>query len=150
MFQLLPNSLNFILILSVFSMFRPGLLNGCKMLNKTWDSLQISCRMSESQHKITEDYFTYVATVIDQSSNNSSRVIRFRRPEFNISQLQPATHYSIQLHAENTIGSGPIITLLADTYSLGKDPENYLNNFEGNRFFLKYLLFLKSISELFL
>ena len=25
---------------------RPGILSGCKMLNKTWDSLHIVCRMT--------------------------------------------------------------------------------------------------------
>ena len=25
---------------------RPGILSGCKMMNKTWDSLHIVCRMT--------------------------------------------------------------------------------------------------------
>lgn len=99
---------------------RPGILNGCKMLNKTWDSLRMSCRMSESSKvPMAPDTFTYVATVVDRSTN-VSRTINFTKPEFNISQLAPATHYSIQLYAANTIGAGPAITLLADTYSLAE------------------------------
>ena len=45
---------------------RPGILSGCKMLNKTWDSLHIACRMSQTNMGLSEEQFRYVATVIDR------------------------------------------------------------------------------------
>merc|ERR1719422_2793731 len=98
---------------------RPGILSGCKMLNKTWDSLHIACRMSQTDIGLSEEQFRYVATVIDRS-NNSSKVISFGSPEFNLSKLDPGTPYSIQLFAENKIGAGPAITLLAETQKLAE------------------------------
>ena len=47
-------------------------------------------------------------------------MISFSKPEFNLSQLEPGSHYSIKLFAENKIGAGPAITLLADTHRLAE------------------------------
>ena len=37
---------NFTRNLFIFFAIRPGILSGCKMMNKTWDSLHIVCRMT--------------------------------------------------------------------------------------------------------
>ena len=46
-----------------------------------------------------------MATVIERASN-ITRVVTFPRPDFNLSKLEPGTHYSIQLFAKNKIGKG--------------------------------------------
>ena len=50
-----------------------------------------------------QDQYEYVATVIERASN-LTRVVTFPRPDFNLSKLEPGTHYSIQLFAQNKIG----------------------------------------------
>ena len=50
-----------------------------------------------------QDQYEYVATVIERASN-MTRVVTFPRPDFNLSKLEPGTHYSIQLFAQNKIG----------------------------------------------
>lgn len=52
---------------------------------------------------VAQDQYEYVATVIERASN-STRVVTFRRPDFNLSKLEPGTHYSIRLFAQNKIG----------------------------------------------
>ena len=51
----------------------------------------------------SQDQYEYVATVIERASN-MTRVVTFPRPDFNLSKLEPGTHYSIQLFAQNKIG----------------------------------------------
>ena len=50
-----------------------------------------------------QDQYEYVATVIERSSN-ATRMVTFPTPDFNLSQLEPGTNYSIQLFAQNKIG----------------------------------------------
>ena len=51
-------------------------------------------------------HLNFVLKIFFYRSNNASKVISFGRPEFNLSKLEPGTHYSIQLFAENKIGAG--------------------------------------------
>ena len=44
-----------------------------------------------------------MATVIERASN-ITKMVTFPRPDFNLSKLEPGTHYSIKLYAENKIG----------------------------------------------
>ena len=95
------------------------------MLNKTWDSLHIVCRMTgagkgtamglaevniKTQSLLrnrsllsVQDQYEYVAMVIERS-NNATRMVTFPRPDFNLSHLEPGTNYSIKLFAQNKIG----------------------------------------------
>ena len=85
------------------------------MLNKTWDSLHISCKLSSNNHMDQiEDQYKFFATITDRKLNES-KVMKFDSAEFRLYQLEPGTQYSIELYAENKIGAGPPITLLADT-----------------------------------
>ena len=51
---------------------------------------------------------------------NKSRLSTFPLPDFSLTHLEPGTQYSIQLMAENKLGPGPAITLLADTVRLAE------------------------------
>ena len=61
-----------------------------------------------------EDQYKFFATITDRKLNES-KVMKFDSAEFRLYQLEPGTQYSIELYAENKIGAGPPITLLADT-----------------------------------
>ena len=88
------------------------------MLNQTWDSLHITCELGSNQHidqeVLSEDAYKFVAIVTDKITNES-KVSTFHKPEFYLLKLEPGSHYSIELYAENKKGAGPPITLMADT-----------------------------------
>ena len=96
---------------------RPGLLSNCKMVNKTWESLEVRCRVKEKV--VRADQFNYTA-VLTNMKLNTSKLIRFPGPDFSLTQLEPGTDYSISLYMENKIGPGPAITLLAHTHRLAE------------------------------
>ena len=96
---------------------KPGLLTSCKMINRTWDSLHISCRPSHQD--LSPDQYKYLALLTDTATNHT-KMISFPRPEFLLTQLDPGTQYSVSLFAENKLGAGPAITLLAHTVRLAE------------------------------
>ena len=97
---------------------RPGLLSNCQMVNKTWDSLQVRCRLAEKTPQ-AELQYRYRA-VLTNTKLNTTRRLSFPGPEFSLSQLEPGTDYSISLYVENKMGPGPAITLLARTHRLAE------------------------------
>ena len=97
---------------------RPGLLSNCQMVNKTWDSLQVRCRLAEKTPQ-AELQYRYRA-VLTNTKLNTTRRLSFPGPEFSLSQLEPGTDYSISLYVENKMGPGPAITLLAQTHRLAE------------------------------
>ena len=64
---------------------------------------------------LCQDQYEYVATVIERSSN-ATRMVTFPTPDFNLSQLEPGTNYSIQLFAQNKIGEYNKVFLLCQLF----------------------------------
>ena len=88
------------------------------MVNQSWESLHISCSLVQAgpilAEVLAEDAYRYLA-VVSRKGENASKVLSFSAPEFLLSGLQPGTQYSVQLHAENSKGAGPAISLAAGT-----------------------------------
>ena len=88
------------------------------MLNQTWDSLHITCELGSNrlidQEVLLEDAYKFVA-IVTEKITKESRVSTFHKPEFYLLNIEPGSHYSIELFAENKKGASPPITLMADT-----------------------------------
>ena len=89
------------------------------MVNKTWDSLEVQCRLQEKKAGLASLQYNYTA-VLTNLKLNTSRLLTFPAPEFRLSQLEAGTEYSISLYVENQLGPGPAITLLAQTHRLAE------------------------------
>ena len=101
----------------LLSVFRPRLLTHCKMVNKTWDSLHISCRASDTN--VSPEQFKYVARLTDVASN-LTKIVTGPAPDFELAGLEAGTRYKVELFVENKMGAGPALTLLADTNRLAE------------------------------